>query len=177
MTTRLAVAAGISDIGNSFRYMAIITILALGTDSATAALHISIMTAAALLPNILFGRQAGLVVRRIGPKRALLISECGRAVTTLAFPWLPFWGMCGANVVFSSFTALYAAAFGSFLPLVSPESRLLKVNSTVRTIRQTAGILAPSLGGAGTLLLGPVYAFVVDSFSFILNAAVIEYSG
>jgi hypothetical protein len=71
----VALASAISAIGNSFRYIAVMALITREADASTSISRIAILTAAALVPNVLIGRWTGLVVRKIGSKRALLIAE------------------------------------------------------------------------------------------------------
>ncbi len=134
------------------------------------------MTAAALLPNVVVGRMAGIIVQTFGPKRTLILAETGRALLTLAFPIVPFTGMFIVNICFSLFSALYASAFGAFVPTIVSDHGLLKGNSLIRIAQQAAWILGPALAGWAVVGFGTRAPFFVDSFSFLINAMIFAFA-
>lgn len=128
------------------------------------------------LPNFLFGPPAGVWVDKLGPKKALLISNCGRTLLLFLF----FFGRGNLLLtyllafLFSSLLQLFLPAGGVLLPSLFSGNYLLSANSLFSFTFYLSLILGFSAAGPLLKIFGGGIYFVFALF-FLLATYLVTF--
>ncbi|MEA2475953.1 MAG: hypothetical protein QOC87_152 [Actinomycetota bacterium] len=171
---RLWSATGISNIGDGVRLTALPLLAALITRSP---LLVSGVTAAGMLPWLLFSLHAGAVADRVDRRKLMVIVNVARGIVMVGLALAVVAGLSsiallygivllqGIGEVFSD-----SAAF-ALLPSLVPEQRLDDANGRLEAvISVTYQFAGPALGGL-LFALATGAPFVVDAASFLIAGA------
>lgn len=130
------------------------------------------------LPALVFGTIAGVYVDRFDRKKAMIISDSVRAVLVLGFLFVQSADLVPVIYVIaftqSAIGTLFRPARGALMPRIVGTEKLLAANS----VSQTSMILFNVLGTAAAGILASLAAtatpaFIVDSITFLVSAALI----
>jgi MFS family permease len=165
----------ISFIGDYFLWLAIPIMVERLTGS-TLMVGLSVIFNA--IPMLLLGPVAGVFVDRWDRKWTMIVSDLLRGglvllcllVQTAEQVWIYY----AVGFLMSCVSRFFFPSQNAALPLIVPrEDELLAANGLMQTV-QTVGLLAgPALAGFTIGLWGEQVAFIFDSLSFVLSAAVI----
>ena len=154
---------------NAILYALIIIVLDL-TESTTST---SFVVLAFALPTVVFGVFSGVLTDRWSKRRLLILTNLGRALTTVAFFFARdyVWLLYGVTVFFSSFSQLFTTANAASIPFMVSRRQLMSANSLFSlgfTFAQIAGliVLSPLIlktAGARPLFAIAGFTFVVAS--------------
>lgn len=161
----------VSQLGDWFSLVAISALLLKYTGSASSVAGFMI---AQMLPGLLLGPVAGVVVDRLSRKRVMIGADLARAVAALGLlamrgpetVWLGY--ACVA--LMSSFTAFFEPARISTLPNITSDEELVTANalsSVTWSILLTSGAM---VGGLVARFFGPSVSFALNSLSFVASA-------
>jgi MFS family permease len=162
----------VSNLGDWLDLLALLALIAYQWRLGAAAL--AGLTMMMLLPAALVSPLAGVFVDRWPCRRVMIVSDLARAGLALTLIWAP-------NVVVLLATVFTMRVFSTFfsparqvaIRLVVPADDLLQANALSRLSINVTKVLGPGLGGAVVLLAGPRGAFVADSVSFLMSAALL----
>ncbi|HVN60863.1 MAG TPA: MFS transporter [Gaiellaceae bacterium] len=172
---RLWAGETVSDFGSQ------VTLLALPL-AAVLTLHagsfqMGVLSAASMLPFLLFSLPAGVWTDRRTRRRRILISaDLGRAAVLLSVPAaaaldvLSFAQLAIVAFVAGTLTLFFRLAWTSYLPTIVPREQLVDANSKLMTSTSAAAIGGPSLAGALVGLVTAPFAILVDAGSFLVSA-------
>jgi MFS family permease len=150
--------------------------------TAVLALHagageMGVLTAAYLVPNLLFSLHVGVWVDRRGKRRqTMLVADYARGLLTLTIPIAyAFWHLTWAQMyivafLLGTFSVQFMVAYGSFFQMIVPREDFVSANSIVHGTRGASFLLGNSIGGALVQLLSGPYALAADAFSFLWSA-------
>ncbi len=159
-----------------------ITLLALPL-AAVLTLHagsfqMGLLSAAGMLPWLLFALPAGVWIdRRPRRRRILIATDLGRAAVLLtvplaaAFDLLSFAQLAIVAFAAGTLTLFFALAWVSYLPTLVPREQLVDANSKLMTSTSAAQIAGPSFAGALVGIATAPFAILVDAVSFLFSAA------
>ncbi len=139
-------------------------------------LQSSIVLMSALLPQVILGPFAGVIVDRIPRKKILVSMDFIRAaIITLVgclmyFKLLPFWLLCFLLFLAGICSSLYSPACNSLIPDIVEKEEINKANSIDSLASNISRILGPLLGGALYTYFGMTIIVCVDGISFLLSA-------
>ncbi len=127
------------------------------------------------LPGILLSPIAGALVDRWDRRRAMILSDCGSALTTVALVGallagqLEVWMIYLAAGISSLLSAIQWPAYAAATTLLVPKRDFMRV-AALRNLGSTVGMVAPALGGALMVSAGIVTIFAIDlaTFAFAL---------
>ncbi len=159
----------ISLIGSSLTKFALGVWVYQQTESAT---QFAAITLFAQLPSILFSPLTGALVDRWNRRTAMLISDCGAGISTLAIALLLFsgniqiWHLYPIIAIGSIFNAFQLPAYQATLALLVPKQHLVRVNSIVTLGLASSQLIAPFLGGILLITLGIKGVFLIDFLTF-----------
>ena len=152
---------------NAILYALIIIVL----DKTESTTNTSVVVLSFIVPTVVFGLFAGVLVDRWSKRRLLILTNLGRALTAIAFFFARehVWALYGITVVFSSFSQLFTTSNAASIPFMVPRQQLISANTLFSggfTIAQIAGliILSPIIlttAGPGVLFASAGGAFVV----------------
>ena len=132
------------------------------------------------LPQVAGLLVAGVLSDRFERRRLLVIADLIRfaaigAIAVLAFAeTTQLWPVVLLVVVYGLGQALFQPAFTAIVPEVVPRDELLHANA-LRELMEPLGMrfAGPALGGVLIAVLGVGTAFLIDSLTFVLSAAVV----
>ncbi|MGE5580812.1 MAG: MFS transporter [Bacillota bacterium] len=169
----------ISMIGDQFGAMALSILILQRTGSATA---MSVNVILNMVPMLLIGPVAGLVLDRVNRKRVLVTADVCRGLLTLGLGWLIYAGRFtilhayGWGVIVSVFRAFYDPGTMAIVPALVPPDRLQRANALQVSGRNVAMIAGPALAGVAVAEFGPWFALVANAVSFGVSALLISYA-
>jgi MFS family permease len=129
-----------------------------------------------LLPTLLGGLLAGVLVDAMHRKSLMVGCDLGRAVLLAVVPavnGLALWTLYPLVVVLYGLTLLFDTAARAALPDVVPEERLMAANSLLEGI-EMMGDVSYVVGGALVYVLSLRAPFYIDAGTFLFSAAVVS---
>jgi MFS family permease len=171
---RLWLADVASLFGDWFNTLAVYALVAALTDAPWA---LAAVFVAKLLPPVLFGPFAGLLVDRFDRRRLMIAADLVRAALVLGFlaigPGTPVawvYALAFAQVAVST---VFLPARSAATPNVCTPAELATANALGAVTWSTILTVGAGLGGIATDLLGTTTVFLVDSASYLVSAALI----
>ncbi len=172
---RLWTSHSISLFGDQISVLALPLTAVLVLDAGPAAM--GLLSAAGMLPSLLFSLYAGSWSDRYGHRRlTMVLADLARAVLLCSVP-------AAAALDVLSLPQLYAVAFAvgtlnvwfsvanaSLFVAVVPAERYVGAQSLIHGSRAFSYLLGPSLGGVLVQVLSAPFAVLVDAGSFLLSA-------
>jgi hypothetical protein len=140
------------------------------------AVEMGVLAALNVLPHLVFGLPAGLVVSRYSLRRLLLVADLGRAVLLGIVPLLAGIGhlrmlhLYLVALVAGVLTLLSDTASQSLLPVLVPRDDLMSANSITLFTQTVAGTAGPSLAGVLVAAVSAPFAIAFDAVSYALSA-------
>ena len=179
--TRVPIAAlltanGLSLAGNAMATV-IVPLYVLGITGSP--LLTGLAGAAATAPVILGGALGGVVVDRLGFRRAAIIADLASGVTVLAIPvlaatvGLPLWALFALVFLGGLFDTPGNTAKSALVPDLVTTEGLPKAAAISSAVSRTAMMVGASLAALFLLWIGPLAAFAVDAATFGLSALLI----
>jgi MFS family permease len=168
-------AHSVSLLGDQITLLALplVAVLVLGAGPSL----MGVLTAAALLPNLLFALHAGALVDRLGRRRATMVTaDLGRAVLLASVPVAyALDALTVAQLLLAAFgvgslSVLFNVADASLFVSVVPRDRLVDGSSLLNGSRALSFVAGPSAAGLLVRALSAPGALVVDALSFVGSA-------
>lgn len=136
-----------------------------------------VLTAAGVLPYLLFSVVAGGLVDRLGRRRQVMIgADLGRAALLLVIPIHAALGVPGfvelgiVAFLVGTLSVLSSVAYGSLFMSVVARDRYVGANALLSGSRSLSLLGGPALGGALVQVLTAPVALVADAASFVASA-------
>ncbi|RGC66835.1 putative multidrug-efflux transporter [Micromonospora sp. MW-13] len=175
-------AHGISLAGNSMTYLAVPWFVLETTGSAT---QTGIAAAASFLPILLSMTFGGVLVDRIGYRRASVIADLFGAAMVALIPLLHIAGMLTFPTLLAlvflgaAFDVPGNAAREALLPALAQRSGMSieRASSVLEVVERGARMAGAPLAGVLIALIGPVNVLLVDAGTFVLAALIVAVSG
>ena len=128
---------------------------------------IALLGLAWALPALLLGPIAGVPVDRLGPKRALVVSDAAAAIVALTFIFAgSFPALVGLAAIDGVTKAFSEPAFRALAPRIVDDEHLAAANALLSTATQSAIAIGPLLGALAISSFGFEAAFVVDAMTY-----------
>jgi MFS family permease len=165
----------VSLFGDQISLLAIplVAVLALGAGPT----QMGLLTAAGLVPNLLFSLHAGAWVDRHGHRRrVMIVSDLGRAAllatipVAAAFDLLTLWQLWVVAFLTGTLSVLFYVSDTAVFAAILPRDRYLEGNSLIFGSRAFSFVSGPSLGGFLVQVLTAPFALAVDALSFLASA-------
>lgn len=140
------------------------------------AFQVGLLTAAETAAFLLVGLPAGAWVDRMRKLSLMIRADVVRAV---AMASIPLAGVAGVLTMAQLYlvalvtgvaTVFFDVAHQSYLPQLLPKDQLVSGNGALETIRSTAQVAGPGLGGGLVQLLGAALAIAADAAGYALSA-------
>jgi hypothetical protein len=141
--------------------------------------QMGLLTAVHLVPFLLAGLPAGVLVDRVSRRRLLVAGDLIDAIAIAVVPIAAVGGFLGMPVLYAvSFVIGFVDVFGAvawqaFVPSIVGRDRLVEANARLEVSSSVASIVGPGLGGALVQLLTAPVALVVDALSYLFSAAMV----
>ncbi|KJY27825.1 MFS transporter, partial [Streptomyces sp. NRRL S-495] len=142
--------------------------------------QVGLLTAAETAAFLLVGLPAGAWLDRMRKLPVLVRADVLRCLAVGSIPVAAALDVLGllqlylVALVTGVATVFFDVAHQSFLPVLLPRDRLVAGNGAIETVRSSAQIAGPGLGGGLVQLLGAPLAIVADAFGFLVSAALLS---
>ncbi|MGW1373932.1 MFS transporter [Streptomyces sp. NPDC002446] len=140
------------------------------------AFQVGLLTAAETAAFLLVGLPAGAWVDRMRKLPLMIRADAVRAVAMASIPLaavadaLTMAQLYLVALVTGVATVFFDVAHQSFLPQLLPRDQLVSGNGALESIRSSAQVAGPGLGGGLVQLLGASLALVADAVGYTLSA-------
>ncbi len=161
----------VSEIGDYFNNIAV---FALVMEKSGSGLVVSGVMLSRAIPAVVAGPVAGVLLDRLDRKQVMIASDLLRAALALAFvltihqprPWLLYL-LSGALMFASPF---FTSGRSAILPTIATSAELHTANSLTQTTSWATLTAGTLLAGFSAARFGYLWAFVINSFSFLFSA-------
>lgn len=166
---RLWLGQAISNLGDAVYGIAVILLVTTQTRSPLA---ISLVTLAQVVPMIVVGPLAGVLVDRWEKKRVMVLADVVRAalvLVPLVSHSLPV--LYAVSLLVATLNLFFMPARQTVVPEIVGRDDLMTAVGLQQVTAQTVRLIGPAFGGALVGVAGFGAAFVLDALSFALSAA------
>ena len=165
----------VSEIGDHFNNIAVFSLALANTRSGLVVSGIMLSRA---VPAVLAGPIAGVLLDRMDRRRVMIASDLVRGLVALGFilttgrdhTWLLY--LFSALLMFAS--PFFTSGRSSILPRITTREELHTANSLTQTTQWTTLTIGTFLAGASVMPFGYKWAFLGNSLSFFVSAAMIS---
>jgi predicted MFS family arabinose efflux permease len=172
---KLWAAQSISQLGDQIALLALPLVAVLTLDASAA--EMGFLTAAELMPHLLFSLFAGVWIERSQRRRRLMIvADIARALLlasvplAAAFDMLTFAQLLGVAFAVGTFTVMFDISWSTLLVSVVPRENFVEANSKFSLSRSVSFIAGPSIAGFLVQLLTAPVTLLLDAISFVGSA-------
>lgn len=164
----------ISNVGSYFTSVAIIflgLVFTSGLSESEATRAIALMTTFTLLPMLILGPIAGVLVDKFDRKKVMIIADVLGAVAAFGLILATqMWHIYLFAIFNSSVRQFFYPAKTASIPKLVKQDQLLSANGFIQTTSQLSRLIGPLLAGFLIAAVGFDIAFIVDGCSYILSA-------
>jgi hypothetical protein len=142
--------------------------------------EMGLLTAVHLVPFLLVGLPAGLLVDRMSRRRILVAGDLVDAAAVAVVPLAAVVGLLGMPILyFLNFMIGFVDVFGAvawqaFVPSIVGRDRLIEANARLEVSSSAASIIGPGIAGALIQVLTAPVALVVDALSYLVSAVLVS---
>jgi MFS family permease len=172
---KLWAAQSISQLGDQITLLALPLVAVLTLDASAA--EMGLLTAAELMPHLLFSLFAGVWIERSQRRRHLMIlADIGRALLlgsvplAAAFDLLSFGQLLVVAFAAGTFAVLFDISWVTMLYAVVPRRDVVEANSKFSLSRALSFVAGPSLAGFLVQVLTAPVTLLLDALSFVGSA-------
>jgi MFS family permease len=165
----------VSLVGDQITLIALPLVAVLELDAGAS--QMGFLTAAALVPNLLFSLHAGAWVDRRGKRRQTMIATAlGRGALLASIPLAYALGVLSlaqlyvASFLIGTLSVLFFVAYSTLFVSLVPRSQYMEANSLLHGSRALSFVAGPSLGGLLVQTLSAPGALIADAVSFLASA-------
>ncbi|WP_070120883.1 MFS transporter [Bacillus marinisedimentorum] len=161
----------VSALGDGVYALSIIWAMKVLTGSAVL---MSLVLAAEIVPTILFGIFAGVLVDRGDQKKFMLMSDIFRGLVILGLVFLFWadllepWMLIVSAVIISSFDSFFVPAKTVAIRSIVPDHLITRAQSVSSTIQTVVGLAAPAIAGILLVYSLPT-AFLFNALTFFVS--------
>lgn len=162
----------VSSLGDTLNYIALVVYVYQLTGSGFDLSKLSIFQ---IIPILLIGPVAGVIIDRFPRKRILIAADIGRALLMLALAFTSnVSAIYAIAVLISIATTFFRPTVQAVIPALVKEDELLAANSVAWSTEQLVQILGAAMAGGLIALIGPQAAFVFNASTFLFSALMIS---
>ncbi|RAL26600.1 MFS transporter [Thermoflavimicrobium daqui] len=161
----------VSDLGDGVYALALIWAMKVLTGSP---IYMSMILAAEVLPFLILGIFAGIIVDRTNKKYLMLIADLGRGLIVLLLAvlwWMKLaqpWILIIAAIILSSFTAFFSPARTVAVRTLVTDNSIPYAQSLSQSMQTMIGLISPAI--AGILIMFDIgLAFLLNAISFFVS--------
>jgi MFS family permease len=164
----------ISQLGSSLSGLALPWFVLVTTHSTS---RMGVVFAVELLPFVLFGLHAGVVVDRLGPRRTMLLSDLARAPVIALVPFLHLVGGLSYPVILAvafaqgGLSTAYFTCQRAMIPAIvgASEQAVARASTFLEGATNVTNFVGPGLAGVMIGVLGPANVMWIDAASFLVS--------
>lgn len=161
----------VSNFGDTLHYIALVVLVFQLTGQGLA---VAGLVVAEVIPVLVLGPIAGVIIDRFSRKAVLVGADLFRAALVLSLLWPQ--GVWHAYVVAAGLAAggtFFNPTVNAVIPVLTTPEQRLAANSVSWSTGRLVQILAASIAGGLIALVGVSAAFAVNAASFVVSAALI----
>jgi MFS family permease len=161
----------ISSFGDTLHYIALVVLVYQITGQGAA---VAVLVVAEVVPVLLLGPIAGVVIDRFSRKSVLIGADLARAALVLTLVWPQ--GAWHAYLVAAGIAAgntFFNPTVQAVIPALTTEEQRLAANSVAWSTGRLVQIIAAAIAGGLIALIGTDAAFVLNAATFVVSAALI----
>ena len=172
---RLWLAQIVSEVGDHFNTIAVLSLTLRITDSGLA---VGAVMLSRVLPAMVAGPVAGVILDRFDRKQVMVASDVVRAIVAAGFVLAerhqsaPLLYILSALLMFAS--PFFTSGRMAILPRVTTPEELHTANALTQTTAWLTLTIGTMLGGVSTMKFGFEWAFVANAASFVVSALFIQ---
>ena len=171
---RFLAARTISQWGDTFSSVAIVILVFRLTGSGV---KVGVAIAFEIVPVLLFGFVAGVVVDRVSRQRIMVVADLARAAIALVL--VLFSGhlivIYASAFGLSAFSVFFNPAASSVVPVLVPdEADVVGANSAIWSSAVLSQIVLAPVAGGLVVLAGAAPAFAINASSFVVSAVLLS---
>jgi MFS family permease len=175
----LTAAELISQLGSSFSGLALPWFVLATTGSTS---RMGLVFAAELLPFVLFGLHAGVVVDRLGPRATMLVADLARAPVIALVPFLHSVGGLTFGVILAVafvqglLSTAYFTCQRALIPAIvgTNEQAVSRANTFLEGATNFTNFGGPAIAGVLIGVLGAVNVMWIDAASFLISFTLVS---
>ena len=164
----------VSQMGDWFNTIALYTMILNLTGSGR---DVGLLLVARFLPSFVFGPLSGVLADRFSRRSIMIVSDLLRAVVVLGFLLVrradQLWIIYVLTVLQLGFSTFFEPAKTAVIPSIVSDRELVAANAISSVTWSVMLTLGAAVGGLITGLMGTEVAFVLDSLTYLLSAALI----
>ncbi len=162
----------VSSLGDTLNYIALVVYVYQLTGSGFDLSKLSIFQ---IIPILLIGPVAGVIIDRFPRKRILVAADIARALLMFALALTSNVSAIYAIAVLVAIaTTFFRPTVQAVIPALVNEDQLLAANSVAWSSEQLVQILGAAMAGGLIALIGPQAAFVFNAGTFLFSALMIS---
>lgn len=158
----------VSSFGDTLHYIALVVLVYELTGRGAA---VAVLVAAEVVPVLLLGPVAGVVIDRFSRKSVLISADLARAVLVLSLAWPQ--GAWHAYIVaggIAAGTTFFNPTVQAVIPELTTEDQRLAANSVSWSTGRLVQIIASATAGGLIALIGTDAAFALNAATFVISA-------
>lgn len=164
----------VSQLGDWFNTIALYTIILNLTGSGR---DVGLLLVARFVPSFVFGPLSGVLADRFSRRSIMIISDLLRATVVLAFLFVrradQLWMIYVLTVLQLALSTFFEPAKTAAIPSIVSDGELVAANAISSVTWSVMLTLGAAVGGLLTGWLGTDVAFILDSLTYLLSAALI----
>lgn len=168
-------AQSISQLGDQITYLALPLVAVLTLDASAA--QMGLLTAAELMPHLLFSLAAGVwIERRANRRRLMIVADIVRAGLLVSVPLAAAFGLLTfpqlyvVGFLVGTCAVLFDISWATLFISVVPRRDVVDANSKLSATRALSFVVGPSIAGVLVQLLTAPVTLLADAMSFIGSA-------
>ncbi len=158
----------VSTFGDTLHYIALVILVYQLTGQGVA---VAVLVVAEIIPVLLLGPVAGVIIDRFSRKGILIGADLIRAALVLSLLWPQ--GVWHAYLVAAGLAAgntFFNPTVQAVIPVLTTDEQRLAANSVAWSTGRLVQILAATLAGGLIALIGTDVAFVLNAATFVISA-------
>lgn len=158
----------VSNFGDTLHYIALVVLVYQLTGRGAA---VALLVAAEVVPVLLLGPVAGVIIDRFSRKSVLIGADIARAMLALSLVWPQ--GAWHAYVVAAGIAAgntFFNPTVQAVIPELTTEDQRLAANSVSWSTGRLVQIIASAIAGGLIALIGTDAAFILNAATFVISA-------
>ena len=161
----------VSNLGDTLNYVALVVLVFRLSHSGLA---VSALVVAEIVPTLLLGPVAGVLIDRFDRKRLLIAADLVRAALIVALALTHIvWGVYAIAALLAAASALFNPTLVAVMPALLSEEERLAANSMAWSSGRLVQIVGASVAGGLISWAGTAPAFLANAASFAFSAAMI----
>lgn len=171
-------AQSISQLGDQITYLALPLVAVLTLDASAA--QMGLLTAAELMPHLLFSLAAGVwIERRANRRRLMIVADIVRAGLLVSVPLAAAFGLLTfpqlyvVGFLVGTCAVLFDISWATLFISVVPRRDVVDANSKLSATRALSFVVGPSIAGVLVQLLTAPVTLLADAMSFIGSALIL----